>query len=57
MNEEWIDDSHNNAKLFRNKHHSSNKAIQLVRILDASGMFETGWLIFDHLHHNYGYPQ
>ena len=59
MNEEWVKDSEHSAKLFRSgrKHgHDANERMKLVRMLDATGMYETGWLIYNHLHRHYGYP-
>lgn len=57
MNKAWIRDSYNNAKILRGSgRHSDNEKLQLVRILDTTGMYETGWLLYDHVHNHYGYP-
>jgi len=58
MNEEWIDDSHHSAKLFRANPREYD-AMRPIRILDMAGMFETSWLVFDHSNntkYEYGYP-
>jgi len=58
MNKAWIRDSYKSAELFRRGHHERDKKLQLVRILDMAGMFETSWIVFDHSlsSSRYGYP-
>ena len=59
MNEVWIKDSYQSAELFRRGGCSSDDELWVTRILDATGMFETSWLLFDHHSKktNYGYPK
>jgi len=57
MNKLWISDSHKSAKLLKHEQLDDEK-LQLVRMLDATGMFETSWIVFDHSlsSSRYGYP-
>jgi len=58
MNNLWMTDSYKSAAIFRHNPDDSED-LRAIRILDAVGMFETGWMIFDHRNRNrnrYGYP-
>lgn len=56
MNNKWISDSHESADYFRGGREERDIRLGLIRILDVAGMFETSWLVFDHPHNKYGYP-
>lgn len=53
MNENWIRASHNIARRGGLK-----RAPQRFEYLDIMGLFETGWMVFDHAWsgHEFGYP-
>ena len=53
MNTKWIDASHD-SMLHMNARDNSN--LKMVRVLDSVGMFETSWMIFNHVTNRYGYP-
>jgi len=59
MNNLWMTDSYRSAAIFRHNQHDSED-LRAIRILDAVGMFETGWMVFDHAYgrnkNRYGYP-
>ena len=53
MNKIWIEASH------ESRIHSGpkdNPNLKIVRVLDAVGLFETSWLIYNHVNNRYGYP-
>lgn len=56
MNENWIEAS------FRSGDHSRDGIVtgpsELIEYLDAAGLFETSWMIFDHTQagSDFGYP-
>lgn len=54
MNENWIQASRNIAHRPR-----SERALQRFEYLDIMGLFETGWMVFDHKWggHEFGYPR
>ncbi len=59
MNEEWIEASHFHARLYRRS--SGNERHYMYEYLDAMGLFETGWMIYDFDKHirersKFGYP-
>jgi len=54
MNETWIHASHYNAK--RNQGRRGSKYLARFEYLDVMGLFETGWLVFNHNGTEYGYP-
>lgn len=57
MNEVWISDSHESAAYYRSgQRYDPEENMQIIRILDTIGMFETSWLLFNHPHNKYGYP-
>ena len=56
MNKIWIKDSHNSAAFFRDGCPEPDEKMRVIRILDVVGMFETGWLLFNHPYNKYGYP-
>lgn len=56
MNNKWINDSHENAEIFRHGRRFPGEKLQLIRMLDAIGMFETSWLVFNHIDNRFGYP-
>jgi len=58
MNKLWIKDSHKSADYIRSGRRERDARLQLIRVLDAIGMFETSWLLFDHSYNTerYGYP-
>jgi len=56
MNEKWIDASHESAENYKSNLSNLSARMYLVRILDIAGMFETGWLVFDHIDDKFGYP-
>ncbi len=39
--------------------YGDNISLDEYEYLDVMGLFETGWMVFDHLNHpaNYGYPR
>ncbi len=57
MNNTWIRDSHKSADYFRGGRREHDEKMQLIRILDIVGMFETSWFVFNHPHNKYGYPK
>ena len=61
MNKVWITDSHNSAELFKINNREPDKTLRTIRMLDAAGMFETSWLIYNHSHnesrYEYGYSK
>lgn len=57
MNKLWVADSHNSAAYYRDGgRHDPEEDMRIIRILDVTGMFETSWLVFNHPHNKYGYP-
>jgi len=59
MNDVWISDSHKSAHFFRSGQRGFNEKLQVIRVLDAIGMFETSWMIFNHSYNTerYGYSK
>ena len=59
MNNRWISDSYESAAYFRRKFHNRRYSkLRLITILDVVGMFETGWLIYNHSNTTkYKYPK
>jgi len=56
MNKKWVDTSHKSAEMYKSNLPGLNEEMLLVRILDISGMFETGWIVFKHIDDRFGYP-
>lgn len=54
MNKNWIEASRNVAQSCQD----SEEPLKKYEYLDVMGLFETDWMIFDHLAHlaDYGYP-
>lgn len=54
MNENWIEASRNIARRSR-----PDRDQQRFEYLDIMGLFETGWMVFDHKWggHDFGYPR
>ena len=58
MNNHWIDASHESAENYKENLSGLLKSekMYLVRVLDIIGLFETGWLVFEHVDTRFGYP-
>ena len=56
MNNKWVDASHESADMYKSNLDGLTEEMHLVRILDISGMFETGWVVFKHRDNRFGYP-
>ena len=49
MNKEWIEASHYHAHRYRRNflHYGEEHSLPIYEYLDAIGLFETGWMIYD----------
>ena len=56
MNEKWVVASHESAENYKLNLPGLPEKMYLVRVLDISGMFETGWIVFNHIDNRSGYP-
>ena len=55
MNKKWVGASHESAETYKSKLSGLGEREYLIRVLDIVGMFETGWIVFDHIDNRFGY--
>jgi len=56
MNEKWIRASHESADNYKSKLSGIGETMYIIRVLDIVGLFETSWIVFDHIDSRFGYP-
>jgi len=56
MNNKWIDASHESSENYKSNLSGLNEEMYLMRVLDIVGLFETGWIVFNHIDDRFGYP-
>jgi len=56
MNKKWIRASHDSADNYKSNLSGIGEIMYIIRVLDIVGLFETSWIVFDHIDDRFGYP-